>query len=81
VNPDWLDTPALRGFELVRVPAEEPDAANAALVGGTVCLPAAHPATADLVRRLGFTVQTVDLLEFAKAEGCVTCLSLLFSAR
>ena len=28
MNPEWLDPQALRGFELVRVPDEEPDAAN-----------------------------------------------------
>ncbi|SRR5579884_364589 len=79
-NPDWLDGEAVREFELVRVPAAEPDAANAALVGANVCLPAAHPQTAELVRQLGFAVRTVDLSEFAKAEGCVTCLSLLFAS-
>jgi dimethylargininase len=79
VNPDWLEVAALSGFELVRVPEGEPDAANAALVGGRVCLVAAHPRTADLVGRLGFEVRLVDLSEFAKAEGCVTCLSLLMA--
>ena len=80
-NPDWLDGEALRGFDLVRVPDAEPDAANAVLAGASVCLPAAHPQTADLVRRLGFEVRTVDVSEFAKAEGCVTCLSLLLKER
>jgi dimethylargininase len=79
VNPEWLDARALEGFELVRVLDAEPDAANVLLVGQQVCLPAAHPQTADLVGRLGFTVQTVDVSEFAKAEGCVTCLSLLLA--
>jgi dimethylargininase len=79
VNPDWLDVAALRGLELARVPKGEPDAANAAIVGGRVCLAAAHPRTADLVGRLGFEVRLIDLSEFAKAEGCVTCLSLLLS--
>ena len=79
VNPAWLEVRALRGFALVRVPDPEPDAANALLVGARVCLAAAHPRTADLVRGLGFDVQTIDLSEFAKAEGCVTCLSLLLS--
>jgi dimethylargininase len=79
LNPDWLDTAALRGFGLVFLPEEEPDAANALLVGARVCLPAAHGRTADLVRRLGFAVETVDVSEFAKAEGCVTCLSLLLA--
>ncbi len=78
-NPDWLDAGALRGFGLVRVPEEEPDAANALLVGERVCLPAAHPHTADRVRGLGFDVRAVDVSEFAKAEGCVTCLSILLS--
>jgi dimethylargininase len=64
---------------VVRVQEEEPDAANLLLAGDWVCLPAAHPRTADLVRRLGFGVRTVDLSEFAKAEGCVTCLSILLT--
>jgi dimethylargininase len=79
VNPDWLDVAAVREFALIRVPADEPDAPNAALVGGHVCLSAAHPRTADLVDRLGFPVRLIDLSEFAKAEGCVTCLSLLLA--
>jgi dimethylargininase len=79
VNPDWLDASTLEGFELVRVPDAEPDGANVALSGATVCLPAAHSLTADLVCRLGFEVDTVDVSEFAKAEGCVTCLSVLLA--
>jgi N-dimethylarginine dimethylaminohydrolase len=37
-----------------------------------------HGRTADMIGALGFDVQTIDLSEFAKAEGGVTCLSLLF---
>jgi dimethylargininase len=77
VSPDWLDVRALQEFGVVRVPGAEPDGANAAVVGTSVCLPAAHPRTADLVGRLGFEVRAIDLSEFAKAEGCVTCLSIL----
>jgi N-dimethylarginine dimethylaminohydrolase len=36
--------------------------------------------TADLLDGLGFQVRTIDLSEFAKTEGGVTCLSLLFEA-
>jgi dimethylargininase len=77
MNPSWLDREALRGFETVAVPEGEPWAANTLPVGGAVCLAAEHVQTADLLRRCGFDVRTVDLSEFAKAEGCVTCLSLL----
>ena len=49
------------------------------VVGGWVCLSAAHPQTADMIHQLGFKVETVDVSEFAKAEGCVTCMSLLLA--
>jgi dimethylargininase len=76
-NPKWLDTGSLGGFAMVAVDAAEPSAANVALVDGGVCIAAAYPRTADLIRSRGFPVATADLSEFAKAEGCVTCLSLL----
>jgi dimethylargininase len=81
VNPGWLDVAALRGFECVTVPESEPWAANIALVGGAVCLAAEHKRTAEMIHQRGLDVRTVELSEFAKAEGGVTCLSLLFSAR
>ncbi len=78
VNAAWLDVAALRGFELLHVPEEEPWAANALLAGRSVCLAADHVRTVERVRKLGFDVQTIDLSEFAKAEGGVTCLSIRF---
>ena len=80
VNPAWLDAPALRGFELLHVAEEEPWGANVALVGSSVCIAADQVRTADRIRKLGFDVRTIDLSEFAKAEGGVTCLSLLFES-
>ena len=80
VNPAWLDGEALRGFNRVAVSESEPWAANVALVGATVCLAAEHKGTAEMIDRLGFDVRTVELSEFAKAEGGVTCLSLLLQA-
>jgi dimethylargininase len=78
VNAAWLDVAALRDFELLHVPEEEPWAANVVLAGASVCLAADHVRTAERIRGLGFDVQTIDLSEFAKAEGGVTCLSILF---
>jgi dimethylargininase len=77
VNPAWVDASALSGFHLVDVPAAEPWGANVLRVGTSLCLAADHERTADMIRGLGFDVRAVDLSEFAKAEGGVTCLSLL----
>ena len=81
VNPSWLDLRPLHEFEKVLVPETEPWGANTLPVKGTICLAAANVQTADLLRKRGLNVHTVDLSEFAKAEGCVTCLSLLFERR
>jgi len=70
----------LQEFELVFVPGAEPWAANVAIVGASVCIAANHVQGADLIRGFGFDVRTVDLSEFAKAEGGVTCLSILFDS-
>jgi dimethylargininase len=77
-NPAWLDVALLADFDLIHVPAAEPWAANLCLVGDTVLLPAAHVQTAELISRCGFVVRTVEITEFSKAEGGVTCLSLIF---
>jgi dimethylargininase len=77
INRAWIDVEVLHGFDLVDVPSSEPWGANVACIGDRVIAAAAHSATAELIRGLGFDVITVELDEFAKAEGGVTCLSIL----
>ena len=79
VNPAWIDVEALVGFQRLAVPETERWAANVAVVGSNVCVAAGHPRTADMIRARGVEVRAVDLSEFAKAEGGVTCLSILLS--
>jgi dimethylargininase len=79
VHRNWLDVEALGGFDLVEIPSAEPYGANIAALGEHVVAAADYAQTADLIRGLGFDVHTVELDEFAKAEGGVTCLNLLLS--
>jgi dimethylargininase len=76
----WLDTSALESAPWVDVPAEEPDGANVTLVGDVVCAAAEFPRTVKLLDHLGFDVRTTPMSELAKAEGAVTCGSLIFRA-
>jgi dimethylargininase len=82
VNPDWLDGGSLRElsqrYRVMPIPASEPFAADVLRLGAKICSLSAHPRTADLIRGLGFEVRTIELSEFAKAEGGVTCLSIVF---
>lgn len=55
---------------------EEPGA-HVVLIGDNHLLMAASaPRTAELLRARGYAVTTVDISEFEKLEGCVTCLSV-----
>jgi dimethylargininase len=78
VNPAWIDTAPLRPWRLVPVPPAEPSAADVLRVGDRIVLHAAYPETRRLVEARGHRVTTVDVSEFVKAEGAVTCLSLVF---
>jgi dimethylargininase len=81
VNPNWVDPDALRPFAFEPIPKDEPFGGNVALVGSTVLIAESHPQTAALIRSRGFEVRTIDISEFQKAEGGVTCLGILLSCR
>ena len=72
--PHLLD---LGGLPALRTPPEEEGAHVVPLGGGTVLLSAAAPRTAAWLDDLGFDVLPVEITEFEKLEGCVTCLSVL----
>lgn len=76
-NPDWIDTEQITGCNVVAVDPEEPDAANALLVGDIVILPASFPLTRKRLEDRGFVVDAVDVSELQKAEAGVTCCSIL----
>lgn len=70
--------PALKEFEILIVPDEERYATNTLTIDDTVLIPKGYPRTKSLIERAGFTVETLDISEFAKCEGALTCLSLFF---
>lgn len=76
-NPAWVDGHAFEAALRLPVHPDEPAAANVLRVGQTVVLDASHGHMADALRALGLQVHPVDLSELAKAEGAVTCCSVL----
>jgi len=78
VNPEWVDAGAFGSHELVAVDKAEPWAANVLRVGDSICVSAAFPRTAASLRARGYEVRAVEVSEFAKAEGGMTCMSLIF---
>jgi dimethylargininase len=80
VNPDWVDEAAFGRVNAIHVDAGEPCAANGLLVGGRLIYPESFPATRRRLEEAGIDVVPVDVSELQKAEGAVTCCSLVFSA-
>jgi dimethylargininase len=81
INPKWMETAAFRGFELIEVDPAEPFASNALLVSGAVIYPAAYGGTRRRLEERGLRVVPVEVSELAKAEGGVTCCSLILRTR
>lgn len=65
----------------VRTVPEEAGAHVVLLGDGQVLMAASAPRTAELLDDWGFDVVVVDIGEFERMEGCVTCLSVLMPRR
>ena len=68
-------------FPAVRPVTEESGCHVVPLGGDRVLIAASAPRTAASLEDLGYTPVVVDISEFEKLEGCVTCLSVLLPAR
>lgn len=79
-NPDWVEARHFPGYRTIAVDPAEPFAANALWVGNRLVYSAAFPRTAAILRRAGVDLQLVDMSETGKAEGGVTCCSVIFDA-
>jgi dimethylargininase len=81
VNPTFVDPRVFAPLEAIQVAPEEPSAANALLVGGKLIYSLAYPRTCGILERRGARLLLVDLGELAKAEGALTCCSLVFDGQ
>lgn len=62
--PDYEDVPEEGGAHVVRLGPQH------------LLMAASAPVTAEVFRGRGYRVTTVDISEFERLEGCVTCLSV-----
>jgi dimethylargininase len=72
------EDPALERYRVVTVEPEEWYAANCVLVNGRVVAPSGHPRTIAVLEGLGLDPLTLDMSEYRKMDGGLSCLSLRF---
>lgn len=77
IASDYTDPNVFVGYRLVEKPAHEPTSSALRLHDGRVVVTANTPMTMNSVTAAGFDVDWIDVTEFQKADGGLTCLSLL----
>ncbi len=80
-NPNWVDGHSFKGMGLIAVDSEEPFAANTVWIDPFVLFPTSFPKTAERLERMGYRLKLTDASELAKAEGALTCCSIIFDER
>ncbi|MGQ3887493.1 dimethylarginine dimethylaminohydrolase family protein [Legionella sp. CNM-1927-20] len=78
VAGELINHPEWQSFKQIRVVKEEAYAANSININNIIILPAGFKATAQSLEKHGFKILTVDVSEFEKIDGGLSCLSLRF---
>jgi dimethylargininase len=72
------DHPAFRDYEIVRIAPEESYAANFLRINDHLIVSAGYPKFEATVRDFGYRVIALEMSEFQKMDGALSCLSLRF---
>lgn len=78
LQPAWVGRERFADFRIIEVDPAEAHAANVLRIGDSLIMPANFPRTRQRLLDADFQVSTVDVSELQKAEGAVTCCSLVF---
>jgi len=77
INPKWVDNLYFKDHDWVEIDSFEPFAANCLPLGKAIIYPTVFPKTQNKLEQKGYKIVNVDVSELAKAEGAVTCCSLI----
>jgi len=75
---EFLTKPEFQRFNILEINADESYAANCIWVNGTVLIPAGYPNARQTVENAGYPIIELDVSEFRKLDGGLSCLSLRF---
>lgn len=79
VNPAMVEKADFAGWDFIEVDPSEPFAGNALLIGANLIYPSGYPLTRASLEATGLKPILVNAAELAKAEGGVTCCSLIYT--
>jgi dimethylargininase len=78
ISGEFINHPAFADFQKIEVDPDESYAANSLWVNSTVLVPAGFPLTLAKIKQAGYQTLSLDVSEFRKLDGGLSCLSLRF---
>jgi len=75
---EFLSNPEFKKFNIIEIPEEESYAANCIWINDKVLIPKGYPNTKQKIIGAGYSIVEVDVSEFRKLDGGLSCLSLRF---
>ena len=78
VSSRYAEHEYLKSYERIVLHPDESHSANTVSVDDVVVMSVHHKKTGVFVKEAGFDVVHLDMSEFEKCDGALTCLSVLF---
>jgi dimethylargininase len=78
IAPELSALSEFHSYDLIEVAAAELYAANCIQINDHVLIPAGYPKIANALESLGYALLALDVSEFRKMDGGLSCLSLRF---
>jgi dimethylargininase len=78
LNPRWVDPAVFSAYRRLEIDPAEPHAANVLMLEQGLIYPTSFQRTLERLEMEGLRVMATDVSEMQKAEGAVTCCSLVF---
>jgi len=75
---EFLTKDELKNFNILKVDSDESYAANSVWINDKVLVPQGFSKTSAMIKNAGYTIIEVDVSEFRKLDGGLSCLSLRF---
>jgi dimethylargininase len=75
---EFLSNPEFKKYNIIQIPEEESYAANCVWINSNVFVPEGYPLAKGKIKSAGYNVIEVDVSEFRKLDGGLSCLSLRF---
>ena len=78
VSGEFIDNPEFKNFNLIKIDDDEKYAANCVWINNYVFVAKNYPRTKQSIEKAGYETIELDMSEFRKLDGGLSCLSLRF---